>query len=156
MPSSSLSRRTSSHTAGPADRVEPGGRLVEEQHLGVVHERGGEVEAALHAARVGADAAVERVADVDQLAELVDAAGRPRAAEQAVEPALQAQQLGAGLLGVERRLLQRDADAQAHLARARRRRRSRRPSPRPPVGASSVHSMRTVVDLPAPFGPRKP
>ena len=32
--------------------------------------------------------------------------------------------------------------------RARWRRRSRRPSARPPVGASSVHSMRTVVDLP--------
>src|SRR4029077_18917585 len=27
---------------------------------------------------------------------------------------------------------------------------------RPLVGASSVHNMRTVVDLPAPFGPRNP
>ena len=27
---------------------------------------------------------------------------------------------------------------------------------RPPLGASSVHSMRTVVDFPAAFGPRKP
>ena len=43
--------------AGPAHRVEPGGGLVEEQDLGVVHERGGEVEPALHAARVGGDAA---------------------------------------------------------------------------------------------------
>ena len=56
--------------AGAADRVEAGGRLVEEQHVGVVHQRGGEVEAAPHAARVGVDAAVERVAEVDELAEL--------------------------------------------------------------------------------------
>ena len=56
--------------AGPADGIEAGGRLVEEQDLGVVHERGREVEPALHAARVGADRAVERVAEVDQLAEL--------------------------------------------------------------------------------------
>jgi hypothetical protein len=26
----------------------------------------------------------------------------------------------------------------------------------PPVGASSVHSIFTVVDFPAPFGPRNP
>ena len=53
MPSSALRRRTSSHTRGAADGIEAGGRLVEEQHLGVVHERGGEVEPALHAAGVG-------------------------------------------------------------------------------------------------------
>ena len=39
---------------GAAARVEAGGRLVEEQHRRAVHERGGEVEAAAHAARVGA------------------------------------------------------------------------------------------------------
>ena len=102
--------------AGAADRVEPGGRLVEEQHVGVVHQRGGEVEPATHAARVGVDAPVERVAEVDQRAELdqplVDLlAGEP------VELALQAQQLDAGLLRVEGDVLQRDADAEAHLLR---------------------------------------
>ena len=58
--------------ARPAHRVEPGGRLVEEQDVGVVHERGGEVEASLHAARVRADAPIEGVGEVDQLAELGD------------------------------------------------------------------------------------
>src|SRR5262249_32993039 len=48
---------------------------------------------------------------VDQRAELLDALARV-AARQAVEPALQLQQLGAGLARVERRLLQRDTDAQ--------------------------------------------
>ena len=38
-----------------------------------MHERGREVEPALHAAGVRADRPVERVADVDQLGELVDA-----------------------------------------------------------------------------------
>jgi hypothetical protein len=28
--------------------------------------------------------------------------------------------------------------------------------PDPDVGVESVHSMRTVVDFPAPFGPRNP
>ena len=41
-----------------ADRVEAGGRLVEEEHARLVDERRGEVEPALHPARVGADAAV--------------------------------------------------------------------------------------------------
>ena len=44
----------------PARRVEPGGRLVEEQHLGLVHERRREVEPAFHAARVALDHAGRR------------------------------------------------------------------------------------------------
>ena len=41
-----------------AHGVEAGGRLVEEQHLGLVDERRGQVEPAPHAARIGADATV--------------------------------------------------------------------------------------------------
>jgi hypothetical protein len=37
----------------PAARVEPAGRLVEQQHLGVVHERAGEPEPLLLAAGHG-------------------------------------------------------------------------------------------------------
>src|SRR4030065_206952 len=36
------------------------------------------------------------------------------------------------------------------------RRSSPAPAPSPPVGESRPHSMRIVVDFPAPFGPRKP
>ena len=42
----------------PAGGVQPGRRLVEEEHLGLVHERRGKVEPALHAAGVALDAAV--------------------------------------------------------------------------------------------------
>ena len=60
--------------------------------LGVVHERGGEVEPTLHATRVRADLAVERVADVDQARELLDPLVG-LGARQAVEPPLETQQL---------------------------------------------------------------
>ena len=52
--------RSSSHRLEPAARVEAGGRLVEEQHRRLGDERGGEVEPAAHAARVGLDRAVRR------------------------------------------------------------------------------------------------
>ena len=78
---------------GAAHRVEAGGRLVEEQDLRVVDQGGGEVEPALHAAGVGADRSVHRVADVDEL----DAPRARRVAIsfrcQAVEPGLQPEQL---------------------------------------------------------------
>ena len=102
--------------AGAAHRVEAGRGLVEEQHPGVVHERGREVEAPAHAPGVGADAVVDGVADVDQLLQLphplVDLV-----AAQAVEAGLEAQQLVAALRRVERRVLERDADAQPHRLR---------------------------------------
>jgi hypothetical protein len=104
--------------AGAADGIESGGGLVEEQDVGVVHERGGEVEPPAHATRVGADATVERVAEVDQCAQ-VDQALLDLAAAEAVELALEPQQLEPGLLGVERDVLERHADVQPHLLRLR-------------------------------------
>jgi hypothetical protein len=71
-------------------------------------------EATLHPPRVGADQPVEEVPEVDQLGQLVDPLVH-FAAGQAVEAALEAEQFGAGLLGVERRLLQGHADPEAHL-----------------------------------------
>ena len=62
---------------------------------------------------VGADPTLERIAEVDQLAQLVDPPLRV-GARQAVEPALEQEELGTRLARVERRLLQRDADAEAH------------------------------------------
>ena len=112
MPRCSLSRRTSSHTAARLDRIETRCRLVEEQHLRLVHERGGEVETTLHPAGVRADPAIDRLADVDQHQQFGDPLRR-RSADEPVEPALQVEQFATGLLGIERRLLQGDTDAQA-------------------------------------------
>ena len=69
---------------------------------------------------------------------------------------LQLHELAAGHQPVERRLLERDADAAAHLLAAGWRRRTRRPSRARRWGAAASTSIRTVVVLPAPLGPRKP
>src|SRR3712207_8964530 len=52
------------------DRVETGRRLVEEEHLRVVDQGRGQVDPALHAAGVALDPLVERLAEVDQPAQL--------------------------------------------------------------------------------------
>ncbi len=99
----------------PADRVEPGGRLVEEEHPRFVDERGGEVEPALHAARVGADAAVGGGGEVDPFQQCVGpfaAFGR----RQALQGRLQADQLTARHQRIERRFLQGDTDRAPDLA----------------------------------------
>ena len=76
-------------------------------------ERRGEVEAALHAARVGADAAVGGGAEVDPLEQVVGAAPA-LGGRDALQRRLQADQLAAGHQRVERRLLEGDADRAAH------------------------------------------
>ena len=113
-----------------------------------------EVEPALHPARVAAHAAVGGVGQADPLEQLVSP---PRAlgAWQALKRRLKAHVLATGEVWVERGLLERGADRGAHVGaladdvvagtRAV-----------PDVGGSSVVSISTVVDLPAPFGPRKP
>ena len=74
-----LIRRTSSQMVMPAGRVEAGRRLVEEQHRRLVDQRGGQVEASLHAARVALDRAVGRVVQPDQ-GRAVRRPGRPATA----------------------------------------------------------------------------
>src|SRR5436309_5969272 len=100
--------------AHAACRVEAGGRLVQEQDLRVVDERGREIEASPHPARVGLDAVPERGPDVDELRELAEPLLRLRLGE-AVEAALESEELDAGLGGVERCFLERDADAEPHV-----------------------------------------
>ena len=138
-----------------ADRVEAGGRLVEEEHPRFVDERRGEVEPALHAARVAADAAVGGGGEVDPFEQVV---GAPPAlgGGDALQRRLQADQLAAGHQRVERRFLQGDADRAPHRPRLLDHVVAGRRVARPPVGSSSVVSIRTVVVLPAPLGPRKP
>ena len=82
--------------------------------------------------------------------------GQALVAAQPVEPALQVEQLAPRLAVVERGVLEGHTDLQPDLLGLIGPRRSRPRVPRPRVGRSSVHSMRTRVDLPAPFGPRNP
>ena len=93
--------------------VEAGGGLVEEQHVGPVDERHGDVEAALHAAGVAARDAIRRVGEAEALEQT---AGAPLelAAAQAVDLPLEAQVLAAGGLAVDARALRHGADAVAH------------------------------------------
>ena len=133
---------------GPAVRIETGGRLVEEEDLGAVDERGREVEPALHAARVGADPPIDRARRCRPGRGPRPPAGGPRLAPQAVETPLQTEQLAAGLAVVERRLLQRDADAQPDRLGIASRRRTRPRRARPALGRSSVHSTRISGRLP--------
>ena len=116
---SSLRRRTSSHSVRRLTRVQAGGRLVEEEDLGLVDERHREVEAAAHAAGVRADAAVGRA--WSRPTRPMRSAPRSRTVRggDAVQRRLQLHELAAGHEQVERGLLQRDADAAAHLARLR-------------------------------------
>ena len=153
---SSLSLRTSSQIAQPADRVEPGRRLVEEQHARLVHERRREVEPAAHAARVGADAAVggaasgRRASSSASLRRFASARGKP------VQRRLELHQLAPGHQRVERSLLERDADrarapcaASLHDVEAGHASRCRRSA------CSSVVSIRTVVVLPGAVRPEE-
>ena len=95
-------------------QVEARRRLVEEQDARAVHEREREVQAALHAARVAADAAIGRFGQPDALEQLLRA---PRALGlgHALQRRLQHEVLAPGEDRVERGLLQRGADRGAHL-----------------------------------------
>ena len=120
-----------------------------------MHEREREVQAPAHAARVAADAPIGGVGEADALEQLVAAPtalglGRPCSA------ALQLHVLAGGEEVVQRGVLERGADDAPHLRALARRRRTPPRSRVPAVGGSSVVSMCTVVDLPAPLGPRKP
>ena len=99
---------------GAALGVEAGGGLVEEEDVGVVDQRRGQVEPALHPPRVGLDLAVDGGADVDE-AEHLRHAGQAFVAPEPVEPALEVEELSARLAVVESGVLEGDADLEADL-----------------------------------------
>ena len=106
----------------PAARVEPGRRLVEEEHRRPRDQRRGEVEPPPHPARVGAHQPAARFGEVEALQQL----GRPRlrlALRQVVELADHLQVLEPGQVLVDRRVLAGEADPPAQLAAPRWRRR---------------------------------
>ena len=142
-----ISRQTSRAGLG----VEAGRGLVEEQHAGLVHQPHGDVQPPLHPTGVGAHNAVGGVGDPEPLEQLAGAPAQRRAVE-AVQRALQLEILAAGRLRVAAVLLADDPDGRRTRAGSRS---ASMPATRtrPLSGTARVVRMRTVVDLPAPFGP---
>ena len=139
----------------PAARVEAGGRLVEEQHRRLRHQRGGEVEPAAHAAGVGAHDARAGLDQVEALEQLVGARARARPA-QVVEAAHHLEVLLAGEVLVDRGVLAGQPDVRAQLRGVAHDVEARPPARCRRRACSSVVRMRTAVVLPAPFGPSRP
>ena len=136
-------------------RVEPGRRLVEQQHLGLVDERTRDREAALHAARERID---PRVAPVAQLHELEQLRGPPAdlRARQVEVAAVDHEVVPHGELGVEVVLLRHDTEAAADPRTVVGGIETEHAATCPPEIGETQPIMRIVELLPAPFGPRKP
>ena len=101
---------------GAALRVETGGRLVEEEHLGPVYERGREVEPAPHATAVGAHRTCRGVDEIEALEQFVVACPQRFRVEMRKLPD-QPEVLVAGEVLVDRGVLPREPDALAHRLR---------------------------------------
>ena len=108
------SHRLADHRPGLAAGrgVEPGGRLVEEQELGVADEAEGHVESALLATREGLDPGAGLLGEPDQPDDLVDLA------RGAVVAGVHPQHLGHREVGVDGGLLEHDADPFAQVEAA--------------------------------------
>ncbi len=101
-----LGRAVAQEAAQPGDplRVQPVGRLVQDQDRRVAEQRAGQAEPLPHAAGVGADAARAGIGQADQLEHLV---GPP--VRQAAGAGHHPQVVASGAAGVEARRLQRGA-----------------------------------------------
>ncbi len=142
------------HAAG--DGVDAVERLVEEEHLRAVDEGAGEGQLLAHALRVVHHELAALVGQGEELEELLGAParlggarGRACARRRAGTPRRSAARRGAAprCRTPIRRLSARRSSAEPG---------ARRSTASPAVGRSSPVSMRMVVLLPAPFGPRKP
>ena len=135
----------------PGLRVQAGGRLVEEDHVRVVHKRAGDRQPLGLTARQVSDPGLGLVAQPDALQPLVGGA-RP----DAVQGGHGVDLLARGEPFEEGRRLELDADPRQQRGVARPR--SQRPSTliSPPSGLRSPSIISRVVVLPAPLGPRIP
>ena len=147
-PCAGLVAQQPAHPADPG-RVEPVGGLVEDQHLRVAEQRGGDRQPLAHAHRVALHAPVggARRGRRSSTSSTRSRGCRPPAAStrrwlRAVRPGWKAAP----------RARRRPARSDGRAPRSGGRRTSRCP----PVGWTSPSSARSVVLLPAPFGPRKP
>ncbi len=130
-------------------RVEPGGRLVEEQHLGVADQRAGERQALLLAA---GELAHERP---PLLLEADEGERRRRFETVAVEAAEELDELGTRSFS-GKRVSWSCTPSRARSAWPSPCQRSPSTSSVPPSGESRPSKSSTVVVLPAPFGPSRP
>ena len=136
-----------------AGGVEPVGRLVEDQQLGVGEQAAGDSEPLAHALRVARDLLVgalargRRARSRRRSARTSRARARRRATRMFSHP---------GQVEVEVRLLDDRADARERLAAPRRDRPGRARASLPASARVSPSSIRIVVVLPAPLWPRKP
>ena len=139
----------------PGLRVEPGRRLVEQQHLGPVDQRAGDGQPALHAAGEVLDLGLRLLGELHELEQLVDALAHLGARDPEVA-AVDVEVVAHVELGVEGVLLRAHPDA-ARGSRARRwPGRGRGSAASPPLTGETAAIIRIVEDLPAPLGPRKP
>ena len=149
---SAWSSRTNSQTPIAATRVEPGRRLVEEQHGRPADQACGDVQPSAHAARVGLRRPVGRLGQVEAFERLAGAAARLGLAEP-VEPAHHLDVLEPGEVLVDGGALPGQPDPISQFLARPCTTSSPSTSARPLSGCSNVVRMRTVVVFPAPFGP---
>ena len=139
----------------PAGRVQAVGRLVEQQQLRIVHQRGGQLQPLQVAGRVFFQPAIAQLAQADVVEHLVGAA-----AGVAMRHAVQVAGEGDELDALEHRHdgggLGHVADAAAQLGRCRGGCRSPGSCRRPSSGSSNPSSTFSSVDLPAPLLPTSP
>ena len=138
-----------------AERVEAGGRLVEQHQLGIADERLGELRALAHAGREPADRAEPGLVEPDE----VEDVGRPLARRARRQPA-RARRTSTRRRPRSGRAAGSRARACSRAASARRSGSAATSMPhtsmRPSVGWASPSSRRNIVVLPAPFAPTRP
>jgi hypothetical protein len=98
-----------SHSSRRLRGSSPGGGLVQQQQAGRAHQAGAQVEAAPHAARIGADQAVGGVGEPERGQHRIGV-GRGRAPVEAEQPGHHAQVLPAGHGLFDRGVLAGQAD----------------------------------------------
>jgi hypothetical protein len=148
-PRSGEAARQPAHPAH-ALRVEAVGGLVEDQDLGVAEQRVGEAKALAHAEGVLADPPPgRRLVEADELQQRVDALRRHAHGLRG-----DGERLAAAAPGVLRRRVEQDPDAPSGVRQV-----AVAPAENPGVaaiGLGQATSIRIVVVLPAPLGPRNP
>ncbi len=139
----------------PTGRIEPGGRLVEEEHRWTGHHARREVDPPSHAARVSLHDPVGGIDQVESFEQFARSGTRLASAHVA-QLADQHQVLPAGEEPVQGGVLGGDADPASHLGRVRHDVDAGHPWPVPASGRARVVRIRTAVVFPAPFGPSSP
>ena len=148
-----LSSRTKCHNPWRSSTSTPGGRLVQNDHRRLVHQRLRHQHAPLHAARQLPHVGMCLVRQIQALDDLVD----PGVVVAQTEVArLDAQRLAHSEERIEHQFLRHDAERSAARAGTRATRRSPSRAELPASARASPARMLISVVLPAPLGPSSP